>query len=35
LRIAIAVLLYVGILWITRAKILRESIQYIFHHGQL
>lgn len=35
LRIAIAVVLYVGILWITRAKILRESIQYIFHHGQL
>ena len=35
LRIVIAVILYVGILWIARAQILRESIQYIFHHGQL
>ena len=30
LRIFIAVLLYVGSLWIARAKILRESIDYIF-----
>ena len=34
-RISMAVVLYVGLLWITRAKILRESLQYIFHHGQL
>ncbi len=34
-RIIMAVVLYVGLLWITRAKILRESLQYIFHHGQL
>ena len=30
LRILIAVVLYVGSLWIARAKILRESIEYIF-----
>lgn len=30
LRILIAVALYVGSLWIARAKILRESIEYIF-----
>ena len=30
LRILIAVVLYVGSLWIARAKILRESIDYIF-----
>ena len=30
LRILIAVVLYVGILWIARARILRESIDYIF-----
>ena len=34
-RIIMAVVLYVGLLWITRAKILRESLQYILHHGQL
>ena len=30
LRIVIAVVLYVGSLWIARAQILRESIEYIF-----
>lgn len=30
LRILIAAILYVGSLWIARAKILRESIEYIF-----
>lgn len=30
LRILIAVVLYVGILWIARARILRESIDYLF-----
>lgn len=34
LRIFIAVVLYVGSLWIARAKILRESIDYIFKHPQ-
>lgn len=32
LRIAIAVALYVGSLWLARARILLESIDYIFHH---
>lgn len=34
-RIIMAVALYVGSLWLARATILRESLQYIFHHGQL
>lgn len=33
LRILIAVVLYVGSLWIARARILRESIDYIFHRN--
>lgn len=31
LRIAIAAILYIGSLWLARAQILRESIDYIFH----
>jgi O-antigen/teichoic acid export membrane protein len=31
LRIAVAAALYVGSLWLARAQILRESIDYIFH----
>lgn len=34
-RIIMAVALYIGSLWLARATILRESLQYIFHHGQL
>ena len=34
LRILIAVVLYVGSLWIARAKILRESIEYIFKRNK-
>lgn len=34
LRILIAVVLYVGSLWIARAKILRESFEYIFKRKQ-
>jgi O-antigen/teichoic acid export membrane protein len=34
-RIIMAAALYVGSLWLARATILRESLQYIFHHGQL
>lgn len=34
-RIIMAVALYIGFLWLARATILRESLQYIFHHGQL
>ncbi len=33
LRILIAVVLYVGSLWIARAKILRESFEYIFKNN--
>ena len=33
LRIPLAALLYVGLLWVARAKILQESIQYIRHKG--
>ena len=29
LKIAIAVLLYVGLLWLSGAKILRESVAYV------
>ena len=32
LRMAIAVTLYIGLLWLVRAKILRESIDFIFKH---
>lgn len=31
LRIVIVIILYIGSLWLTRAQILRESIDYIFH----
>lgn len=34
LRIVIAVALYVGSLWVARAKILRESFEYIFKRQQ-
>ena len=34
LRILIAVVLYVGSLWIARAQILRESVEYIFKRKQ-
>ena len=33
LRIVIAVVLYVGSLWVARAQILRESVQYLFSRG--
>ena len=32
LRVAIAPALYVPLLWIAKARILRESIDYIFRH---
>ena len=31
LRIFIVIILYIGSLWLARAQILRESIDYIFH----
>lgn len=33
-RIALAAALYLGLVWLTGAKILRESIQFIRHHGK-
>ncbi len=33
-RIVLAALLYVGLLWVSGAKILRESIQYVLHRGK-
>lgn len=35
LRILIAAILYVGFLWIAKARILRESIDYILHRQKL
>ena len=33
-RIGLAAALYLGLVWLTGAKILRESIQFIRHHGK-
>lgn len=35
LRTVLALVLYVGTLWLVRAQILRESLQYLLHRGQL
>ncbi len=35
IRIILAIILYVGLLWVARAQILRDSIHYVFHHGQI
>ena len=35
IRIILAIILYVGLLWVARAQILRDSIQYVLHHGQI
>ncbi len=33
-RVAVAALLYIGLLWVSGAKILRESIDYLLHRGK-
>lgn len=35
LRIVIVIILYIGSLWLARAQILRESIDYIFHRKRV
>ena len=35
LRIVIVIILYIGSLWLARAQILRESIDYIFHKKRI
>jgi len=32
-KVALAVLLYAGVMWLTGARIMRESVNYIFHRG--
>jgi hypothetical protein len=34
-KILIAAALYAGVMWLSGAKIMRESIAYLFHHSKM